>query len=212
MPTLAVPGLLGFRRQFVDSEMQLNIPMQNSIVTLQKVADGLITQTQMQMQMQMQIQDLNCPIIPGLPDDVAKTCLALVPRCDIPVMGAVCKTWRSFIQSKEFLTVRKDAKQVEEWIFILTGDAQGRESHWEVWGGSGEKLKVLLPMPGPPAKAGFGVAVLDAKLIIVGGYVVDAGTKCVSNDVYQYDSRLNRYSSLGITFFCQITYFLRIFD
>ncbi|CAL9055670.1 F-box/kelch-repeat protein At1g67480-like [Musa acuminata AAA Group] len=188
MPTLAVPGLLGFRRQFVDSEMQLNIPMQNSIATLQKVADGLITQMQMQMQMH--------PIIPGLPDDVAKTCLALVPRCDIPVMGAVCKTWRSFIQSKEFLTVRKDAKQVEEWLFILTGDAQGRESHWEVWGGSGEKLKVLLPMPGP-AKAGFGVAVLDAKLIIVGGYVVDAGTKCVSNDVYQYDSRLNRWSLLA---------------
>ncbi|THU50517.1 hypothetical protein C4D60_Mb06t21040 [Musa balbisiana] len=120
MPTLAVPGLLGFRRQFVDSEMQLNIPMQNSIATLQKVSDGLITQMQMQMEMQMQIQDLNCPIIPGLPDDVAKTCLALVPRCDIPVMGAVCKTWRSFIQSKEFLTVRKYAKQVEEWIFILT--------------------------------------------------------------------------------------------
>ncbi|RWW35159.1 hypothetical protein GW17_00000047 [Ensete ventricosum] len=188
MPTLAVPGLLGFRRQFVDPEMQqLNIPMQNSLATLQKVADGLITQ----------MQDLDCPIIPGLPDDVAKICLALVPRCDIPVMGAVCKTWRSFVQSKEFLTVRKDAKQLEEWVFVLTGDdAQGGESHWEVWGGSGEKLKELLPMPGP-AKAGFGVAVLDAKLIIVAGYVVDGGTECVSNDVYQYDSRLNRWSSLA---------------
>ena len=38
---------------------------------------------------------------------MAEYCLALVPRSNFPAMGVVCKGWRSFIQSKEFTTVRK---------------------------------------------------------------------------------------------------------
>ncbi|WOL11404.1 F-box/kelch-repeat protein [Canna indica] len=185
MLSVAMPNIVNSKSQFVDSEMHLNLPSQK--LNLQKVSVGFILQMQ---------QDLHSPLIPGLPDDVAKFCLALVPRSEFPVMGAVSRTWRSFIKSKEFLTIRKEAGKQEEWMFILTSDADGKESHWGVWRGSGEKLKVLPPMPGP-MKAGSGVAVLDAKIVIAGGYVVDEGTKCVSDDVYQYDSQLNRWNLLS---------------
>ncbi|KAL5973037.1 hypothetical protein ACLOJK_039844 [Asimina triloba] len=136
------------------------------------------------------------PIIPGLPDDVAMYCLALVPRSNFPNMGTVCKRWRSFIQSKEFMTVRKDAGRLEEWLYVLKGDAQGHGSHWEALGCAGEEHQLLPPMPGT-AKAAFGVVVLDGKLLVIGGYSADSTSVFVSSDMYQYDSRLNSWGMLG---------------
>lgn len=49
------------------------------------------------------MDDGKSPILPGLPDDVAKYCLALVPCSNFPAMAGVCKKWRSFIQNKEFI-------------------------------------------------------------------------------------------------------------
>ncbi|KAI6686683.1 hypothetical protein NL676_032596 [Syzygium grande] len=135
------------------------------------------------------------PIIPGLPDDVAKTCLALVPRREFPSMGLVCKKWRSFLGSKEFQLARKLGGTLEEWIFILTTDGRKKESHWEAIDSFGNKQWRLPSMPGP-LKSGFGLAVVDGKLLIVGGYSVTGGSGTVSAEVYQYDSRLNSWSKL----------------
>lgn len=134
---------------------------------------------------------LETPILPGLPNDVAEYCLALVPRSDFPSMAAVSKRWRSFIQSKEFITVRKLVGTLEEWLYILAMDAEGKQSHWEVIDHSGNKQR-LPPMPGS-VKAGFGVVVLNAKLLVMAGYSVIDGTGSASADVYQYDSCLNRF-------------------
>lgn len=135
------------------------------------------------------------PILPGLPDDVAKYCLVLVPRSNFPAMGGVCKRWRLFMQSKEFVTVRKLAGVLEEWLYFLTMDSQGKESHWEVMDCRGHKCRCLPPMPGQ-GKAGFGVVVLNGKLLIIAGYSVIEGTAIASAEVYQYDSCLNRYNFL----------------
>lgn len=132
------------------------------------------------------------PVLPGLPDDVAKYCLALVPRNYLPSMGAVSKKWRSYLRSKEFLTVRKLAQVVEEWLFVLTLDAEGKESHWDVLDCLGYKIRQLPPMPGVE-KAGFGVVVLNGKLLVMAGYSVVEGNCSASAEVYQYDCCLNRY-------------------
>ncbi|WOL04191.1 hypothetical protein Cni_G12912 [Canna indica] len=186
MLSLAMPGFLGYGKTFADSEVHLKVSVQTNFPT-QKFSTGHTLQAQ---------EELYCSVIPGLPDDVAKFCLALVSRKDLPVMGAVCKRWRSFIKSKEFLVIRKEAGKLEEWVYILTGDANGSENHWEVLVGLGDKNKVLPPMPGP-MKAGFGVVVIDTNLFVIAGYSVDVGKECVSDDVYQYDSRLNRWSTLA---------------
>jgi len=134
------------------------------------------------------------PILPGLPDDVAEYCLALVPRSNFPAMGGVCKRWRSFIRSKAFTTVRKLAGMLEEWLYFLTTDCEEKESHWEVMDCLGRKCRSLPPMPGPE-KAGFGVVVLNGKLLVMGGYSAIEGTAFASAEFYQYDSCLNRYVS-----------------
>ncbi|XP_075504704.1 F-box/kelch-repeat protein At1g67480-like [Primulina tabacum] len=140
--------------------------------------------------------DCHGPILPGLPDDVSKHCLALVPRSNFPSMGAVCKQWRSFIKSKEFITVRKLAGMLEEWLYILAMDAKGKESHWEVLDCYGRKHHQLPQMPGPIV-AGFGVVVLNGKLLVIAGYSVVDGTQSVLADVHQYDSCLNSWSKLA---------------
>ncbi|KAG6512809.1 F-box/kelch-repeat protein At1g67480-like [Zingiber officinale] len=185
MLDLAMPGFFGVQKRLADAEVRLNVSIQSNLAT-QKFSAGFSLQAQ---------QNPNCPIIPGLPDDVAKFCLVLLPRKQLPVIGAVCKRWRSFIKSKEFLVIRKEAGKIEEWLYILTGDLDGSGNHWEVLSGLGDNRMVLPPMPGSK-KAGFGIAVIDAYLFVIAGYSVDIGKECVSNDVYQYDSRLNRWSTL----------------
>ncbi|KAM7269554.1 hypothetical protein ACFE04_025051 [Oxalis oulophora] len=144
----------------------------------------------------IKVDDLDCSILPGLSDDVAECCLALVPRKNFPAMGAVCKKWRSFIQSKEFITVRKLAGVLEEWLYVLTMDEEGKRSQWEVLDCMGCHRRVLPPMPGP-MKAGFGVVVLNGKLLIMAGYSAIDGTGSASSEVYQYVSSLNRWSKLA---------------
>ncbi|KAL9332781.1 hypothetical protein ACSQ67_002391 [Phaseolus vulgaris] len=136
------------------------------------------------------------PVLPGLPDDVAEYCLALVPRSNFPAMGAVCKRWRSFMGSKAFATVRKLAGMLEEWLYFLTTDCEEKESHWEVMDCLGRKCRSLPPMPGLE-KAGFGVVVLNGKLLVMAGYSAIEGTTFASAEVYQYDSCLNSWSRLS---------------
>ncbi|CAI0381194.1 unnamed protein product [Linum tenue] len=139
----------------------------------------------------------DCSMLPGLPDDVAKYCLALVPRPSFPAMGAVCRRWRSYIKSKEFITVRKLAGLLEEWLYVLLLDSGGKRSHWEVLDSCGNKHRVLPQMPGL-VKAGFGVVVLNGKLLVMAGYsTADDGANCASDEVYEYDSSLNSWSKLS---------------
>lgn len=130
-------------------------------------------------------------IIPGLPDDVAMFCLALVPRKHLPVMGAVCKRWRSFIESKDFMFVRKVTGMLEEWLYFLTS-----KSHWEVMSSPEGKTWRIPPMPGS-LKVDFCTVVFNGKLLIIGGLSKDGGQPSASADVHQYDARLNRWSVLA---------------
>ena len=139
--------------------------------------------------------ELDSPLLTGLPDDVAKYCLAFVPRSSFPAMGGVCKRWRSFIQCKEFLTERRIVEVLEEWLYVLTMDSDGKESHWEVLDRLGQKHQLLQPRRGF-GKVGFGIVVLNGKLLVIAGYSVINGTASASADVYQYDSCLNSWSKL----------------
>ncbi|KAI3452602.1 hypothetical protein Pfo_009266 [Paulownia fortunei] len=181
-----MPGPFSVKKQVKESDMCFSNLVQQDNPTA-KSGSILIS---------MVADDCNSPILPGLPDDVSKHCLALVPRSHFPAMGVVCKRWRSFIKSKEFITVRKLAGVLEEWLYVLTVDAEGKGSHWEVLDCLGHKHHQLPPMPGP-AKAGFGVVVLNGKLMVIAGYSVADGTGSVSADLYQYDSCLNSWSKLA---------------
>ncbi|XP_042502525.1 F-box/kelch-repeat protein At1g67480 isoform X1 [Macadamia integrifolia] len=182
-----MPGLVSSEKLFTDLEMCFSTTVLKDPSNCSKMNPQLTS---------LAPDELCSPILPGLPDDVAKYCLALVPRTKFPAMGAVSKRWRSVIQSKEFITVRKQAGRLEEWLYVLTGDTDGKGNHWEVLGCLGNEHQLLPPMPGP-VNAGFGVVVLDGKLLVIGGYLECEGAGVVSSAVYQYDSCLNSWSTLA---------------
>ncbi|GLJ47039.1 hypothetical protein SUGI_0993300 [Cryptomeria japonica] len=141
--------------------------------------------------------ELESALIPGLPDDVAKHCLALVPRVHFQSLGSVCKSWRKLTQSKEFYMVRKYVGTQEEWLYVLVEDSDGKCIQWQVLNSLKGKWQSLPPMPGPPRTA-FGFVVMDAKLLIIAGLMEDSdSTAKASADVYEYDSFLNRWSKLA---------------
>ncbi|KAJ9176204.1 hypothetical protein P3X46_011543 [Hevea brasiliensis] len=182
-----MPGIVSGKKRLTETDICLSNSLTQDMSTCSK--SNLLLASQV-------AEDIDSPILPGLPDDVAKYCLALVPRPYFPAMGAVCKKWRSIIRSKEFLVVRKLGGLLEEWLYVLTMDSEGKESHWEVLDCLGHRRQLLLPMPGP-VKAGFGVVVLNGKLLVMAGYSVIDGTGSACADVYEYDSCLNSWSKLS---------------
>ncbi|KAI8527962.1 hypothetical protein RHMOL_Rhmol12G0114900 [Rhododendron molle] len=182
-----MPGLVCGNKRLLKSNMHFIDSFQQDTGTHSKSNSLLTFKT---------ADEFHGPILPGLPDDIAEYCLALVPRPDFPAMGGVCRRWRLFMQSREFITVRKLAGMLEEWLYVLIVDGEGEGSHWEVLDCLGQKHRVLPSMPGP-VKLGFGVAVLHGKLLVMAGYSVVDGTGVSSGDVYQYDSCLNRWSKLA---------------
>ncbi|KAM1303805.1 hypothetical protein ACFX2F_021570 [Malus domestica] len=182
-----MPAFVSEKKRFKDPNMGLSNSVKQDTPIREKSYRSLTS---------LVVDDFDSPILPGLPDDIAKYCLALVPRSDFPAMGGVCKKWRYFLQSKELITVRRLAGLLEEWLYVLTTDSEGKENHWEVLDCHGHKHQVLPPMPGP-MRSGFGVVVLNGKLLVVGGYSVITETTVASDDVYQYDSCLNRWGKLA---------------
>nr|CAB3484274.1 unnamed protein product [Digitaria exilis] len=180
-------ALVAPREPFVQSQACISARVDLKFSAEQKLPSRTVIQQQ---------NDSYSVLIPGLPEDLAKICLALVPRSYFPVMGSVSKSWMAFIGSKEFISVRKEVGKLEEWIYVLTAGAGGQGSRWEVMGGLDQMKRILPPMPGPN-KVGFGVVILDGKLFIMAGYAADHGKEFVSDEVYRYDACLNRWTVLA---------------
>ncbi|PAN37744.1 hypothetical protein PAHAL_7G118500 [Panicum hallii] len=180
-------ALVAPREHFVQSQACISARMQLKFSAEQNLPSSMMIQKQ---------DDSYSVLIPGLPEDLAKICLALVPRSHFAVMSSVSKSWMSFIGSREFIAVRKEIGKIEEWIYVLTAGTGGQGSRWEVLGSLDQKKRILPPMPGPN-KAGFGVVVLDGKLFVMAGYAADHGKEFVSDEVYRYDAFLNRWTALA---------------
>ncbi|QHO04131.1 hypothetical protein HN51_038408 [Arachis hypogaea] len=183
-----MPGCIAGKKWFTEPNMCFsNLPNKEN---------QTLSKSKHSVRSELSDKDDDSSILPRLPDDVSKYCLALVPHSDLPAMAGVCKRWRCFIQSKEFIMVRKLAGLVEEWLFLLTADKEGKGSHWEVMDCEGQNRRSLPPMPGP-TKAGFGVVVVNGKLLVMAGYSVIDGTATASAEVYQYNSCVNSWSRLS---------------
>lgn len=131
-------------------------------------------------------------LIPGLPEDVAQICLALVRREDFPSVRKVCKAWWDLVHTREFYRTRKGVGTLEEWLYILTVADDMKSTRWEVLNPKQKgDWKVLPRMPGP-VKVGSASIVVNEKLVVIGGLVPDDETAYASAEVYIYDPVLDK--------------------
>lgn len=102
-------------------------------------------------------------------------------------------TWQQVWLSMYGNNTMKCCRYCEEWIYVLTTDADAEKTHWWVLNSVHGKWKSLPPMPGP-MKIGFGYVVICRKLLVmVGLFDDDSGTAKASKNIYMYESALNRY-------------------
>ncbi|KAG2649329.1 F-box/kelch-repeat protein At1g55270-like [Panicum virgatum] len=134
-----------------------------------------------------------CPLLPGLPDDLAIACLIRVPRADHCKLRLVCRRWRRLLAGNYFYGLRRRLGLAEQWLYaVKRGGKDGRVS-WDVLDPSRGAWRALPPVPREYADAdGFGCAVLGGcHLYLVGG--TDPRGGGAMRRVVFYSARSNRW-------------------
>lgn len=139
------------------------------------------------------LQSVEPSLIPGLPDDVALSCLARVPRKYHSVLNCVSKRWRELVASEEWFSYRLNHHLEETRIYSLCRDKseqlcicaldpdQFRKGWKRIHGLPGSFLR----------RKGVGFEVLGKKIYLFGGcgWIEDA-----TDEVYSYDASMNTWT------------------
>ncbi|KAG0532246.1 hypothetical protein BDA96_04G092600 [Sorghum bicolor] len=140
-----------------------------------------------------------CPLLPGLPDDLAIACLIRVPRADHWKLRLVCRRWCRLLAGNYFYGLRRRLGLAEQWLYAVKRDG-GRDGHggrvsWDVLDPSRGAWRALPPVPREYAEAdGFGCAVLGGcHLYLLGGTDPRRGGGGAMRRVVFYSARSNRW-------------------
>lgn len=141
-----------------------------------------------------EIGQIQTPLICGLPDDIAFSCLARIPRKYHAVLRCVSKRWRDLVGSKELYSYRRKHSLDETWIYALCRD-KCDQIHCYVLDPRSSRRSWKIIQGTPPRimkRKGVGVEVLGNKIYFLGGcgWLEDA-----SDEVYCYDASTNSWSN-----------------
>jgi len=150
------------------------------------------------------------PLIPGLPDDIALSCLARLPRKFHTVLKCVSKRWRDLVCSDEWYSYRRKHKLDEAWIYALCRDKQERSFCYVLDPNSSQRCwKHIQGIPPQISKRkGMGFETLGKKIYFLGGC---GWVEEPTDEVYCYDVSANTWNettSLSIARYMVILMFL----
>lgn len=137
------------------------------------------------------------PLIPGLPDDIALSCLLRLPVESHTSCKAVSRRWYHLLGSKEkFFTRRKEFGFHDPWLFVFAFHKCTGKIEWQVF-----DIKQLCwhSIPAMPCKEkvcphGFRCVSIprEGALFVCGGVVSDVD--CPLNVVLKYEVQKNRWT------------------
>ncbi|KAB1207465.1 F-box/kelch-repeat protein SKIP4 [Morella rubra] len=140
-----------------------------------------------------QVEFTEPPLICGLPDDIARSCLARVPRKYHALLKCVSKRWRDLVCSEEWQSYRLKHKLSETWIYALCRDKFEQVCCYVLDPNSSRRC--WKPIQGLPPRTlkrkGIGFEVLGKKVYLLGGC---GWSEDASNEVYCYDASGNTWS------------------
>eukprot|EP00250_Pteridium_aquilinum_P005788 c15830_g1_i1 orf=453-1529(+) len=133
-------------------------------------------------------------LIPGLLDDLAMLCLIRLARKYHHVLRGVSKTWRSFLTSRLFVSLRQKLGLSEGWVYVLSRDSS-EHLHWDVLDPSQRRWMALPAVPLACSRR-FGMAceVLDGQLYFIGGC---KKFEDPTNEVHVFDSCQHRWKEVA---------------
>ncbi|KAL6649286.1 hypothetical protein ACP70R_013510 [Stipagrostis hirtigluma subsp. patula] len=131
------------------------------------------------------------PLLPGLPDELAISCLMRVARVEHPNIRLVCKRWNQLLSRNYYYSLRTKFGMAEEWVYIFKRDRDQKLS-WHAFDPVNQLWKSLPPVPPEYSEAvGFGCAVLNrCHLYLFGGKDPVRGSM---RRVIFYNARINKW-------------------
>ncbi|CAO2832742.1 unnamed protein product [Amaranthus hypochondriacus] len=133
-------------------------------------------------------------LIHGLPDDIALSCLARVPRKYHSVLKCVSKRWKNLVSSEEWRDYRQKNCLGETWIYALCRDKSTDQVSCYVLDPRLSRQRCWKPVLGfPPCclkRKGMGFEALGKKLYFLGGC---GWSEDATDEVYCYDVATNAW-------------------
>nr|XP_016445178.1 PREDICTED: F-box/kelch-repeat protein At1g16250-like [Nicotiana tabacum] len=133
------------------------------------------------------------PIIPGLPDDLALRCLAMISHGYHGILETVCRGWRKLCHSAEYSNYKAREGWCGNWLFVLT---EGSENQWIAYDPEADRWHPLprVTTSHPDQKhLGFSCACVSNKFLLIGGsyepsdQVFSRQKALTTNEVFQFD-------------------------
>lgn len=158
------------------------------------------------------------PLIPGLPEDLALSCLLRLSLPEQAVARSVSRSWRAAMSNHGYLSTRRAMGIAEAWLFVLAYHRVSGQIQWQALDPVRRLYYVLPAMPCaervcPP---GFGCASIAASgvLYVCGGMRSDID--CPMDSVLKFETYRNRWSTAGRmgtprSFFASVTIDGRIY-
>ncbi|XP_024521162.1 F-box/kelch-repeat protein At1g67480 [Selaginella moellendorffii] len=97
--------------------------------------------------------ELKRSLISGLPNDVARHCLAKVPRIYHRSMRSVSRTWKKTLESEDFFAVRRKSGIADAWLVVILME-NGHNSYC-IYNLASKSLLLKAPLPDPPLPTGL---------------------------------------------------------
>ncbi|XP_071720075.1 F-box/kelch-repeat protein At1g30090 [Rutidosis leptorrhynchoides] len=137
------------------------------------------------------------PLIPGLPDDIALSCLLRLPVSSHLSSKSVCRRWYQLFRSKErFFTQRKQMGFKDPWLYVFAFHKCTGKVQWHVLDLTNFLWHTIPQMPciDKVCPHGFRCVSLpfEGSLFVCGGVVFDAD--CPLNLVMKFNVQKNSWT------------------
>lgn len=137
---------------------------------------------------------LQTQLIRGLPDDIALSCLARVPRKYHTVLKCVSRRWRDLVCSKEWHAYRQKHNLSETWIYALCRDKFEQICCYVLDPDSPRRCWKLIEGFPPRClkRKGMGFEALGKKVYLLGGC---GWLENATDEAYCYDVSRNSWTA-----------------
>ncbi|WCJ41903.1 Galactose oxidase/kelch repeat superfamily protein [Euphorbia peplus] len=143
------------------------------------------------------------PIIPGLPDDLALRCLAMVSHGHHGLLQAVSKRWRDLIRSSDYVSYKAKEGWCGDWLFVLTDQSNNQ---WVAYDPEADRWHPLPKSSKHNAglyHVGFSCVCVNKKLLVIGGSYAPNDLSLphqkplITDHVLQFDPFTNEWTSMA---------------
>ncbi|CAM8934910.1 unnamed protein product [Rhodiola kirilowii] len=140
---------------------------------------------------------VNKELIPGLPDELALLCLAMISHGYLGVLKCVCKRWRDVLRSEDYASCKSRMGRCGDWVFSWNG---GTENQWKACDPEADRWHDMPSMPRLNDDCHYGFSCVSASnrfLVIGGAYDNGNHEPIVINRVQSFDPFRQEWSEVA---------------